>query len=412
MNNKICIVIGASHAGVTLCLQLRKEGWEGTIKLIGTEKELPYHRPPLSKEHLAGNKELDGIRLRPVKVFEDNGIELLLGSTALEIDRANKVVNMNDGQALHYDKLAICTGSLVRTLPLDSDFANIIYVRTAADVAQLKRHVHPGKKALIIGAGYIGLEVAAVLREQGLEVAVIEMADRILKRVTSGQMSNFMSELHHRRGVEIRTATQVKEINGDGSIESVICGDGTQYLVDFVIVGIGVTPNVSLAEQAGLTINEGILVDEFSRTNDPDIFAAGDCTRHPSGIYDRLIRLESVQNANDQARIAAANICGKQVVYDVVPWFWSDQYQIKLQMVGLSEGYDEIVCRGDPDDAEQKGFALFYLKNARLIAVDCVGRPKEFMAGKQLVKARTHMKTTLLADEGVEPVDFIQGNSA
>ena len=185
MSNKICIVIGASHAGVTLGLQLRKEGWEGAIKLVGAENEMPYHRPPLSKEHLAGDKELDAMRLRPAKVFEDNGIELLLGSTALELDRANKVVHLDDGETLHYDKLAICTGSLVKTLPFDSEYANIFYIRTGSDVAKLKEQVQVGKKVLIIGAGYIGLEVAAVLRTQGLEVTVIEMADRILKRVTS-----------------------------------------------------------------------------------------------------------------------------------------------------------------------------------------------------------------------------------
>lgn len=412
MSNKICIVIGASHAGVTLGLQLRKEGWEGAIKLVGAENEMPYHRPPLSKEHLAGDKELDAMRLRPAKVFEDNGIELLLGSTALELDRANKVVHLDDGETLHYDKLAICTGSLVKTLPFDSEYANIFYIRTGSDVAKLKEQVQVGKKVLIIGAGYIGLEVAAVLRTQGLEVTVIEMADRILKRVTSEQMSQYMTELHSSHGVEIKTATQIKDITGDGAIESVYCDDGIQYLVDFVVVGIGVSPNVCLAKQAGLEINEGILVDEFSCTSDPDIFAAGDCTRHPSSIYDRLIRLESVQNANDQARIAAANICGKEVVYNMVPWFWSDQYKVKLQMVGLSDGYDEVVCRGNPDQAEQKGFALFYLKNSSLIAVDCVGRPKEFVAGKQLVKAGIRVKTALLIDESVEPADFAQENSA
>ena len=412
MSNKICIVIGASHAGVTLGLQLRKEGWEGAIKLVGAEYEMPYHRPPLSKEHLAGDKELDAMRLRPAKVFEDNGIELLLGSTALELDRANKVVHLDDGETLHYDKLAICTGSLVKTLPFDSEYANIFYIRTGSDVAKLKEQVQVGKKVLIIGAGYIGLEVAAVLRTQGLEVTVIEMADRILKRVTSEQMSQYMTELHCSHGVEIKTATQIKDITGDGAIESVYCDDGIQYLVDFVVVGIGVSPNVCLAKQAGLEINEGILVDEFSCTSDPDIFAAGDCTRHPSSIYDRLIRLESVQNANDQARIAAANICGKEVVYNMVPWFWSDQYKVKLQMVGLSDDYDEVVCRGNPDQAAQKGFALFYLKNSSLIAVDCVGRPKEFVAGKQLVKAGIRVKTALLIDESVEPADFAQENSA
>ena len=408
MNDKTCIVIGASHAGVTLALQLRKEGWEGPIKLIGAERELPYHRPPLTKEHLAGVKNLDAIRLRPAKVFEENAIELLLGTRVLEILRDDSAVMLDDGQMLHYDKLALCTGATVRTLPLGATLNNVFYIRTAADVAELKALVEPGKRAVIIGAGYIGLEAAAVLRAMELEVVVIEMAQRILQRVTSERMSEYMMRLHRSHGVEIKTATQVAHICGATEVEHVILNDGTELAADFVIVGVGVVPNTALAEHADLAVDEGVLVDEYTRTSDANIYAAGDCTRHPSAIYKRLIRLESVQNANDQARTAAANICGKRLPYAVVPWFWSDQYAIKLQMVGLSAGFDEEVCRGDPQDAEGKGFALFYLKAKRLIAVDCVSRPQEFMAGKKLIGSGQAVVIALLADESVSPADFMQ----
>ena len=408
MNDKTCIVIGASHAGVTLALQLRKEGWEGPIKLIGAERELPYHRPPLTKEHLSGVKNLDAIRLRPAKVFEENAIELLLGTRVLKILRDDSAVMLDDGQTLHYDKLALCTGATVRTLPLGAALNNVFYIRTAADVAELKALVEPGKRAVIIGAGYIGLEAAAVLKGMDLEVVVIEMAQRILQRVTSERMSEFMMQLHRSHGVEIRTATQVTEIYGDGVVEWITLDDGTEIAADFVIVGVGVVPNTALAEHAELAVDEGVLVDEYTRTSDANIYAAGDCTRHPSTIYKRLIRLESVQNANDQARTAAANICGERLPYAVVPWFWSDQYAIKLQMVGLSAGFDEEVCRGDPKDADGKGFALFYLRAKRLIAVDCVSRPQEFMAGKQLVGSGQAVDTARLADESVSPADFVQ----
>ncbi|MDA1370157.1 MAG: FAD-dependent oxidoreductase [Proteobacteria bacterium] len=408
MNDRTCIVIGASHAGVTLALQLRKEGWRGPIKLIGAERELPYHRPPLTKEHLSGVKNLDAIRLRPAKVFEENAIELLLGTRVLEILRDDSAVVLDDGQTLHYDKLALCTGATVRTLLLGAALNNVFYIRTAADVAELKALVEPGKRAVIIGAGYIGLEAASVLRAMDLEVVVIEMAQRILQRVTSERMSEFMMRLHSSHGVEIRTATQVADICGAAEVERVILNDGTEIPADFVIVGVGVVPNTALAEHAELAVDEGVLVDEYTCTSDANIYAAGDCTRHPSAIYKRLIRLESVQNANDQARTAAANICGKRLPYAVVPWFWSDQYATKLQMVGLSSGFDEEVCRGDPKDVEGKGFALFYLKAKRLIAVDCVSRPQEFMAGKKLVGSGQAVDTSRLADESVSPADFVQ----
>ncbi|NKB31902.1 MAG: pyridine nucleotide-disulfide oxidoreductase [Pseudomonadales bacterium] len=399
-----CVVIGASHAGVSLAMQLRKEAWEGNISLIGAEKELPYHRPPLSKEHLAGEKLLDAMRLRPEKMFADNNIDLELGVTALQVHKAAQTVSLSNGQEVSYDKLAICTGSKVNTIPLGASLENVFYVRTAADVSQITPLLEPKKHAVIIGAGYIGLETAAVLNKLGLTVTVIELTDRILQRVTSEHMSAYIQALHEQAGVSILTGTAVESIEGKEKVEKVVCQDGTSLPADVVIIGVGVSPNTGIAEAAGLEVDRGIVVNEYAQTSDEHIYSAGDCTLHPSTVYERLIRLESVQNANDQARCAAANIAGKQQVYDAVPWFWSDQYHIKLQMVGLSQGAEEIVVRGEPSLDNESGFALFYLKDGIVIAADCVGRPKEFMAGKKLVKNRLAVSASMLSDESLDPV--------
>lgn len=408
MSESSCIIIGASHAGSTLALQLRKEGWSGSIKLIGAEDHLPYHRPPLSKDLLAGEKTVDGIRLRPAKVYQDNDIELLLNTRVESIDADAHTITLEDSQVLSYNKLALCTGSIVRKIPLGESLHNIFYIRTADDVAALAEQLQKGRRAVVIGAGYVGLEAAAVMAQRGVQVTVLEMAERILQRVTSATMSEYMAQLHRSHGVNIVTGTQVEAIEGQDVVEKIRCGGGEEYAADFVVVGIGVLPNTRLAAAAGLEVNgnEGLLVNEFTETSAPDIYAAGDCTCHPSSIYDRVLRLESVQNANDQARITAANICGRRVAYDSVPWFWSDQYQEKLQMVGLSQGFDQLVSRGDTSNREGKGFALFYLKEGVVIAADCVGRPKEFMVAKQMVQAKLPIDAARLQDESVEPASF------
>ena len=402
-----CIVIGASHAGVTLALQLRKEGWQGKITLLGAEEELPYQRPPLSKGVLSGEKDLDGIRLRPRQSFDDNGIELILGTTVASLQAEQQTISLADGQVLHYDKLALCTGAQVRTLNQISKQSQVCYLRTAADAARIKSSIAVGRSAAVIGGGYIGLETAAVLASAGISVTVIEAADRILQRVTGALMSDFIRGLHQAHGVTIKTAVAVQAIEEQAEKKLVICSDGSRIEVDFVIAGIGVEANTELARAAGLRVEAGIVVDKFARSSNEHIYAAGDCTFHPSAIYGRFLRLESVQNANDQARIAAANICGKQLPYDAVPWFWSDQYNIKLQMVGLSGNHDAVVCRGSIDDYEDSGFALFYLLDGKLIAADCVNRPKEFMVSKQLARNQEKIAPELLADESIEPAKFL-----
>lgn len=407
MEKKHCIVVGASHAGTSLALQLRREGWDGAITLIGDEAELPYHRPPLSKEFLAGEKELDNMRLRPEKVFIDNAIDLLLGSRIVDLDSEAKTLLLADGMQLSYDKLALCTGASAIPLPMGGSLAGVHTIRSVADILLIKQGLTSAKSAVIIGGGYIGLEAAAVLAKLGLDVTVLEMQSRVLARVTSSTMSTYMESLHSQHGVKIMTSTKVLSLEGEDSVTAVVCEGGQRLPADMVIVGIGVRPNVDLAENANLVIDNGILVNEHGQTSNPDIFAAGDCSNHPSALYGKRLRLESVQNANDQSRVAAANLCGVAKSYDAVPWFWSDQYDIKLQMVGLNEGFDKVVVRGDATNKTNEGFALFYFKENRLIAADCIARPKEFMAAKQLVLRKSEIDPELLKDESVEPVTFL-----
>ncbi len=402
-----CIIVGASHAGVSLALQLRKEAWTGSIQLISDETELPYHRPPLSKEYLSGQKDLEAIRLRPLKTYADNEIELLLATTVSQIHRESKSVSLSNGEQLDYDKLALCTGASVRKLPLSDSLINVHYIRRAEDVQRLSSQLKPCKRAVVVGGGYIGLEVAAVMAKKGVRVTVLEMSERILQRVTSEAMSSFMQQLHESHGVEIHTGVEVLELQGSNAVERVVCADGREFESDFVIVGIGVTANSSLAESAGLVVERGIQVNEYGQSSDADIYAAGDCTVHPSLLYQGDIQLESVQNANDQARVVAANICGRKQLYDAVPWFWSDQYDIKLQMAGLNEGYDQVVCRGADEVGPKVSFALFYLKQGRLLAADCVARPKEFMVSKQLIKNQAVIDPMILQDEAIEPINFM-----
>ena len=404
--NDSCIIVGASHAGVSLALQLRKEGWTAPIKLISEESELPYHRPPLSKEHLAGKKDLDAMSLRPAKLYADNNIDLLLSTRVNSIDTAKRAVQLDGGETLGYQKLALCTGASVREFTPASGLENVFYIRTAADIARLAPHVRKGRRAIVIGGGYIGLEAAAVLAEQEVSVTVLEMSERILQRVTSPAMSDYMQRLHESHGVQIHTGVKVESIRDEGQEKRIGCADGSEFQADFLLVGIGVEANVALALNAGIECGSGIRVNEYCRTSDEHVYAAGDCTNHPSLLYQRQISLESVQNANDQARVAAANICGKERVYDAVPWFWSDQYSVKLQMAGLSTDYDQLVMRGSAGGKAEAGFALFYLKEGVLIAADCVARPKEFMVSKKLIKERAKISAEHFQNEEIEPINF------
>lgn len=378
----IAIVVGASHAGSQLAIHLRKSGWVGRIVLIGDEGHLPYHRPPLSKAVLSGSKQAEDILLRPGALYESNQIELKLGSRVTALLPNDQRVLLATGESLHYDRLALCTGASPIRLPLGDGLDGVFYLRSLDDVLEIRASLPAVKQAVIVGAGYIGLEAAAVLRSLGIEVRVLERSERVLQRVTGGQVSDYFTDLHKRHGVHLHCNADVIAINGQGKVESVSCADGTQYEAQLVIVGIGVLPDSTLAQDAGLRIENGIWVDEYAQTSAENIFAAGDCASHPSLLYQHRLRLESVQNANDQARVAALNMIAQQEKYVALPWFWSDQYDIKLQSAGLSQGFDHSELEGSLDPADPQGFVVRYFRQGRLIAADCVNRPRDFMAIK------------------------------
>ena len=407
MKDQDCVIVGASHAGTSLAMQLRREGWEGKIKLISGENELPYHRPPVSKDLLAGTKDIDQIRLRPEKVFQDNEIELLLGRAVTEINTKQELVRVND-EDISFEKLAICTGARPRKLELGGEEDRIFYLRDHNDALRVRARIAANQRVIVIGGGYIGLESAAVLQAQGVDVIVLEREGRILQRVTSESMSKFMSKLHQDQGVSIKTDVQIESITTLGDEQLVHCNGGQTFSANFLIIGVGILPNTEFISDSEIELEAGsIVVDKFGQTSSSNIYAAGDCTIHPSRVYERMLKLESVQNANDQARVVAANICGKEIIYDTVPWFWSDQYSIKLQMAGLGQGFDEIVVRGNMDAGLESSFSLFYLREKVLLATDCVSRPKEFMMSKQLIKNRSVLDSSVLSDESVEPLNFL-----
>jgi 3-phenylpropionate/trans-cinnamate dioxygenase ferredoxin reductase subunit len=396
------VIIGAGQAAAQAVMSLRSTGYEGPITLIGDEAEPPYQRPPLSKKFLAGEIGFDRVELKPAEFYEKAQCKLLLGTRVTEIDRKAKTVATHDGRVLGYDKLLIATGSRVREINVPGfDLEGVHYLRSVGDVGEIQSHFKPGAKMVVVGGGYIGLEVAAVARKNGLDVTVLETADRVMARVVDPIVSRFYERVHKEAGVKIRTGVTVAGFEGDGDkVSAVVSGEGDKIPCDFVVVGIGIIPNTELATEAGLKVENGIVVDAHSVTSDPDIFAAGDCTNHPSQVYGTRLRLESVHNAIEQGKTAAAAMVGKaDKPYDQVPWFWSDQYDLKLQIAGLSAGYTEAVTRGDPETG--RSFAVFYLKDGVLIAVDAVNRPPEFMMSKMLIAKRAKLDPARLADENI-----------
>lgn len=399
-----CIIIGASHAAAQLISSLRQEGWEGKISLIGDEPYLPYHRPPLSKAFFVGETTEDELLIRAAGFYDKYKVDLLLGSRVTKIDRDAKKITLENGAEISYTKLALTTGARVRKIPFTGcELPGVFYMRDLNDVKQTHEFTGRGKSAVIIGGGYIGLETAASLRKIGMSVTVIEAMSRVLQRVTAPEVSAFYTRIHTEEGVDIRTEAGVDAIVGDKHVEGVRLADGNTVHADLVIIGVGVIPNIELAEAAGLTIDNGIAVDEFATTNDADIVAAGDCTNHYNPIYQRKLRLESVQNATDQAKIAAKSICGKPEAYSALPWFWSDQYDLKLQIAGLSQGFDKVIIRGDSE--QSRSFAAFYFCEGRFIAVDAINRPKEFMMSKRALTAGQNVDPLKLPDDSIDIKD-------
>ena len=390
------IIIGASHAAAQACVSLRQTGWEGEITVIGDEKDLPYHRPPLSKDFLSGQKNIDEILIRPADAYAKANVTFKLGTRVTGINASEKTIATDKDGEMRYDKLILATGARVRKLPIPgADSDNVFYLRDTKDVLAIKAQVANGKKAVIIGGGYIGLETAASLTKQGMQVTVLEAMDRILQRVTAPVMSNFYKRVHLEEGVNIVENEMASDIISDGSLRVKTKADN-DYPADIIIIGIGVIPNTELADTAGLEVGNGIIVNEFCQTSDPDIYACGDVTWHYNPIYDTHLRLESVPNATEQAKVAAAHINGKGKAYNSLPWFWSDQFDLKLQIAGLFQDYDDIVLRGSPTGG--RSFAAFYFKGDKLLAVDAVNAPREFMMARMALSKGKTLDKAVIAD--------------
>lgn len=388
------VVVGAGQAGASLVAKLRNQGFEGTITLIGAEAVPPYQRPPLSKGYLLGDMALERLYLRPESFYADNNITLRLGAEVTGIDRSAKTVQIG-AESLPYDALVLSTGSAPRSLPaaIGGALEGVHVVRGLSDVDAMAPEFGAGKSVLIVGGGYIGLEAAAVAAKKGLKVTLVEMADRILQRVAAPETSDYFRALHQSQGVEILEGVGLKQLTGEARVNAADLSDGTTLAVDFVIVGVGITPGTALAEGAGLEIDNGIKTDAQGRTSDPAIWAAGDCASFP--YRDGRLRLESVPNAIDQAECVAENLLGAAKDYVPQPWFWSDQYDVKLQIAGLNTGYDRIITRhGDKEGA----MSFWYYQGDTLLAVDAANDPRAYMVGKRLIDGGKSPAPDLLAD--------------
>jgi len=396
------VIVGGGQAAVQAIDTLRRKGFAGELVLIGDEPWLPYQRPPLSKKYLAGTLERERLLLRPQSFYESHSVETRLGRRVEEVLRRDQRLRLDDGATVAYDALLIATGSRPRPLTAPgADLNGVFFLRTIADVEQIRARLLPGKRLVIVGGGYIGLEVAATAREAGVEVTVLEMADRVMNRVVCGHLSAFYQTEHSRHGTRILCNSKVRALAaapGTKEVRAVVTEEGQEHAADTVVVGCGVLPADELAVAAGLTCENGIVVDERCRTSDPAIYAAGDCTSHPNLHYGRRLRLESVDNAFEQGASAALNLLGIETVHDKVPWFWSDQYDLKLIIIGICQGYDSVVIRGDP---ASRAFSACYLRAGELIAIDTVNSPKDQMAARRLIAAHARPNPEKLADHTV-----------
>ena len=391
------LIIGAGQAAAQTAASLRQAGFEGKVTIVGDEPSLPYQRPPLSKAYLKGELEQERLYFKNAEWYKAQNVDVLTDTKVLSVDIKKNIAKTNTGKSIGFDHLVFATGSRNRQLPMDGvQLEHVFGLRDLADVDALRPHVGQDKNLVIIGAGYIGLETAAVATSLGADVTVLELAERVLARVTSPIISGFYEDLHSRHGVKIRTSCSATSINGkDGKVESVTLSTGETLLCDALLIGIGILPNIEIAKDAGITCEDGILVDETGRTNLPHIYAAGDCAKRLIQPYGRMGRLESVHNAIEQGKQVAAAITGKDAPRLDCPWFWSDQYNIKLQIAGLSTDYDNFVIRGN-----EKGekFSVFYFKNDVLIAADAINSPPEFMTAKRLITAQAKVPPAWLAD--------------
>ena len=407
MSDPGIVVIGAGQAGGWAAKTLRDEGFEGAITVIGEESYPPYERPPLSKEVLVGKEPAESSYLWPEGSFDDWGIGLRTGIEATAIDRGAKTVALSDGGTIPYDKLLIATGGRVRKLPIEgAELDGVHYLRGIDDSAAIRADLGEGARLVVIGGGWIGLEVAAAARMLGAEVAVVEALDMLCARALTPDMAAYLLEVHRGRGVDVRLATTIEALTGEGRVSGARLSGGETLPATAAVIGIGIVPNVELAEAAGLGVDNGIRVDAFCRTSDPDIFAAGDVTNHPNDLLGRNIRLESWENAQNQGIAAAKAMLGSETPYCEIPWFWSDQYDVNIQLVGLPTGFDETVTRGDR--AEDR-FVEFYMKSGRIDGAAAINNPRDIRFAKRLMQAQKTVDPAALADPAVKLQTLLRG---
>ena len=399
------VVIGSGQAAIQAVMSLKRNEFTGSIKVIGEEDHLPYQRPPLSKDFLLEEYKPERVSLKKKEFYEENGVDLILGKRAESIDTILKEITLSDENKIHYDQLIIATGSRVRKLNVPgSDKKGLYYLRDLDDANALKQRLKKNKKMVIVGAGYIGLEVASVAASLGVKVTVIEMANRVMNRTVDPIISSYYQKLHESHGVKISLDNGLKAFEGGDSVNAVRCSDGLMLEADLVVIGAGVLPNQEIAIEAGLECNNGIMVNEFGETSTAHVYACGDCTNHPNKGLNTRLRLESVHNAMEQSKTVANTIMGNKEPYDQVPWFWSDQYDHKLQLVGISGDHDEVVMRGL--ESKQK-FLLFYLKNSELIAVNAINSSKEFLICRKLVANKVKISSDVIKDQSVNLNDLL-----
>ena len=379
------LIIGGGHAGGMLSIALRKNKYSGSITIVGEEPYLPYQRPPLSKNYLDGKINHERILLKSIDFYKKNAIELMTNQYAESVNINKSMVKLKNGKNLSFDNLIFATGSVMKKIKYKNQ-EDIHYLRTIDDSKLLREQLGIKKSLVIIGGGYIGLEIASIAIKKNLKVTVLEIENRLLKRNVCSQISDFFAEKHRKAGVNICLDKVIENISKDQKNKNIVCKDGEIIPADFVIAGIGVKPNTLLAENAGIKCEDGVLVNEFCQTSETNIFAIGDCANHISSFSGERIRLESVQNAVDQAMVVSSFIIGEKKPYTNIPWFWSDQYDVKLKIIGINKGYDQTVMRGS---VKNEKFAIFYLKNKRLIAADTINNPKDFSLAKKLINQGT-----------------------
>ena len=399
------LIIGAGQSAIQCISTLKKEGYSGSITLVGEEEHLPYQRPPLSKGFLEDSLNKERLYFKKLEFFTENKVQLYLGLSAEKLEIDNQKVYLSDNSVLEFDKLVFATGSRVRLLDFPgSELKSIFYLRDLDDAEAIKKDLETSDNIVIIGAGYIGLEAAAIAAKKNKIVTIIEMADRVMNRTVDPQISEYYLNLHRSYGVKFHFNTSLETINKVSDSLEVVCSDGTKVKADSVLIGAGVVPNIELAEEAGIHCDNGIVVDEVGQTNFKNIYACGDCTNHPNKILNKNLRLESVHNAMEQAKTVASSLMNNPMEYNQVPWFWSDQYDHKLQIVGLSGDHDMVTMRGNTHDAK---FMLFYTKDEELIAVDAINNPKEFLISRKLVANKVKIKPKIISDLNTNLNDLI-----